>query len=70
MSDLDQCKDGNVRTYATTKELKKKEFKTKRENIKQGLRIQVTFMLVGSKLNFLAKDDHFLAANASFLNRC
>ena len=46
MSDLNQCKDGNVRTYATTKELKKKEFKTKRENIKQGLRIQVTFMLV------------------------
>ena len=34
-----------VRTYATTKELKKKVFMTKCENIKQPVDIQLTFML-------------------------
>ena len=44
VSYLNPCQDGNVHKYATTKQLKNKEFKTKRENIKVGLGIKVAFM--------------------------
>ena len=51
------CQDGNVHTYATTKEMKKKAFITKREKIKQTFDIQLTFILKikPSKVLFLAK---------------
>ena len=42
---LNPCYDRNVHTYAMTKELKKKAFKAKRENIKQTSGIQVTLIL-------------------------
>ena len=45
VSFLNPCQDGNVHTYATTKELKKKEFKAKEQNIKQTIGIQVTLIL-------------------------
>ena len=39
------CYDRNVHTYVMTKEVKKKAFKAKEENIKQTSDIQVTFLL-------------------------
>ena len=46
-----------MHTYATTKEMKKKAFITKREKIKQTFDIQLTFILKikPSKVLFLAK---------------
>ena len=41
---LKSCKDGNVHTYATTKELKKKTFTINSLNINQEISIQVTFI--------------------------
>ena len=42
---LDPCLDGNMRTYATTKELTKKEFTINIENINQAIGVQVTIIL-------------------------
>ena len=44
VSFLNHCYDGNVHTYSKTKELKKKVFIAKWENIKQPVDIQLTFM--------------------------
>ena len=45
VSFLNSCYNGKLHTYAKTKELRKKAFKTKGENIKQTIGIQVTFIL-------------------------
>ena len=42
---LNPCYDGNLYTFATTKELKKKAFALNIQNVKQVIGIQVTFML-------------------------
>ena len=42
------CEDGNVHTYATNKELKKKAFTVKIRNIKEAINIQVTLSHLGS----------------------
>ena len=42
VSFLNPWQDENVHMYATTKELKKKTFKPKGENIKQSIGMQVT----------------------------
>ena len=57
MSILSSCYDGNVHTYAPTKELKKKAFKINSRNITQAIGIQVTFMTEKElqKEQFLAK---------------
>ena len=57
-----------MHTYATTKELKEREFKAKRENIKLTTGIQLTFISKKKlrKQHFLAKYDHFLSADVSF----
>ena len=56
--------------YDATKELKTKAFKTKEENIKQTIGIQVTFIseIKLQKHFLLAKYDHFSEGNASLLN--
>ena len=45
VSFLNPCSDGNVHTNAASKDLKQKAFKVKRENIKQAIGIQVTFIV-------------------------
>ena len=42
---LKPCQDGNIHTYATTKELKKIALRINIQNIKQRVGIQVTFIL-------------------------
>ena len=55
-----------MHTDAVTKELKKKVFKAKGENIKQTIRMQVTFTLKNKLQKYiLAKYDHFSAGNVS-----
>ena len=51
-----------MHSYVTAKELKKKAFIIKNQNIKQRVGIQVTFILeikLGKKKGFLAKCDSF-----------
>ena len=58
--------------YAMTKELKKKPFNGKVENVKQANDIQVTFILEIKlqKSIFQQIMATFLVANVSFLNHC
>ena len=58
-----------MHSYATTKELKKKAFTINSQNLKQAIGIQVTFILETKlKKIFLAKYNHFLAADVSYLS--
>ena len=56
---LSPCWGGNVHTYATTQELKKKAFRLNSQNIKQKFGVQVTFILEikPQKESLLAKYD-------------
>ena len=45
VSFLNPCYDGNVDTYVTIKQLKKKAFTINSQNIDQEIDIQVTFIL-------------------------
>ena len=58
---LNPCQDGNLHTYATTKELKSKEFTLHNENIKQEIGIHLSFILEikFQKQHFLAKYQQF-----------
>ena len=72
VSILNDCKDGNVNMYTTTKELKKKALVAKCENIKQPIDRQLTFMFESKieKYVFQQNMTMFLAANVPFLNQC
>ena len=60
-----------MHSYVTTKGLKKKAFIVKCENIKQPVRIQLTFFgNQASKVHFSVKCDHLRVGNANFLNHC
>ena len=50
---LNPCSDGNVRTYASTKELKQKVFTINSQHIKQEIDLRVTFMLIINVENYI-----------------
>ena len=52
---LKSCQDGNVHTYATSEEIKMMAFRVNSRNIKQGIGIEVTFIME-TKL----QKEHFL----------
>ena len=58
---LNPFSDGNVHAYGMSKDLKELAFKATRQNLKQAIRIQVTFILENKlkKKHFLAKYDCF-----------
>ena len=61
-----------MHTYATTKEMKKKAFIVKCQNIKQPIGIQLTFMLEIKIEKYIFRQNMtmFLVADMSFLNQC
>ena len=68
---LDPCYDGNMYTYATTKELKKRNYTINSQNITQE-NIHVTFMLEMKLQKYVFQQNMtmFVAANVPFLNQC
>ena len=70
---LNHCYDGNIRSYAASKELKTKEFTIKCENINQAIGIELTIILEIKLPNyiFLTKYDRFFCRYyVFFLNPC
>ena len=69
---LNTCQNGNVHTYATTQELKKKEFTLNSKNMKQEIGLQLTFHLdiEIEKVHFQQNMTIFAATNSFMLNCC